>query len=284
MELYFALAIPILFLSAWFYTAQMTRRTLPLLRGKRICLLIAHPDDEAMFFSPTLSALAAPGLGNHIKILCLSSGDADGLGETRKRELAVSGVMLGLRAANDVLVIEDDAFPDSMTSTWPKEKIAQVLKSAFIPSAAKGKGKSPPEATLDIIITFDQSGVSSHPNHISLYHGARAWIAGLMMGKEGWKSPVELYTLSSVNIIRKYISFFDSTLTLLIGALRGVRAGKKKMKEQPPSYVFVSSFSEYRKSQNAMTRGHKSQMRWFRWGWISIGRYMVVNDLKREPM
>jgi len=44
------------------------------LRNKRILLLIAHPDDEAMFFAPTLLALTQPQLGNHVKILCLSSG------------------------------------------------------------------------------------------------------------------------------------------------------------------------------------------------------------------
>lgn len=74
MELYLALAIPILLTTAWLYTAQMTRSSLPTLRNKRICLLIAHPDDEAMFFSPTLLALTVPELGNHLKILCLSSG------------------------------------------------------------------------------------------------------------------------------------------------------------------------------------------------------------------
>lgn len=30
-----------------------------------------------------------------------------------------------------------------------------------------------------------------------------------------------------------------------------------------------------------MTTAHVSQMRWFRWGWIGLSRYMVVNDLKR---
>ena len=74
MEPYFALAIPILLATAWLYTAQVTRTSLPGLRNKRICLLIAHPDDEAMFFSPTLLALTAPETGNHVKILCLSSG------------------------------------------------------------------------------------------------------------------------------------------------------------------------------------------------------------------
>jgi len=33
-----------------------------------------------------------------------------------------------------------------------------------------------------------------------------------------------------------------------------------------------------------MVQGHKSQMVWFRWGWITIGRYMTVNDLKREKV
>jgi len=47
----------------------------PALRNKRICLLIAHPDDEAMFFAPTLLALTQPGAGNHVKILCLSIGE-----------------------------------------------------------------------------------------------------------------------------------------------------------------------------------------------------------------
>ena len=74
MELYIALAIPILIATAWLYTAQMTRTSLPSLHHKRICLLIAHPDDEAMFFSPTVIALTAQEACNHVKILCLSSG------------------------------------------------------------------------------------------------------------------------------------------------------------------------------------------------------------------
>ena len=239
-----------------------------------------------MFFSPTLSALTTPSLGNHVKILCLSSGDADGLGETRKKELAISAQMLGLRAANDVLVLEDDAFPDSMKVMWSKEKVASVLAAAFSQAAGAGKWRKdgPPQTTIDILITFDQDGVSSHPNHISLYHGARNWLGGIMAGKGGWKCPVELYTLSSVSIVRKYMSFLDGPVTLARGALRGVGGSKKSKREQPPSMVFMSSYGEYRKGQKAMTRGHKSQMRWFRWGWIAVGRYMVVNELKRESI
>ena len=34
------------------------------------------------------------------------AGDADGLGETRKKELVKSGMLLGLRQEDDVFVIE----------------------------------------------------------------------------------------------------------------------------------------------------------------------------------
>lgn len=67
--------LPFVFTVAWLYTASVTKTKFPQLRNKRICLLIAHPDDEAMFFAPALLALTQPDLGNHVKILCLSSGE-----------------------------------------------------------------------------------------------------------------------------------------------------------------------------------------------------------------
>lgn len=74
MSLYIYTAIPVLLTTLWLYTAHMTRASFPQLRNKRICLLIAHPDDEAMFFAPTLLALTDEEAGNHVKILCLSNG------------------------------------------------------------------------------------------------------------------------------------------------------------------------------------------------------------------
>lgn len=58
----------------YIYLVPLITPRLPTLENKRICLLIAHPDDEAMFFAPTVLALTKPDTGNHVKILCLSSG------------------------------------------------------------------------------------------------------------------------------------------------------------------------------------------------------------------
>jgi N-acetylglucosaminylphosphatidylinositol deacetylase len=67
-----AAAVPCIYIC----TANAVRNRFPELLEKRVCLLIAHPDDEAMFFAPTVLALARPDTGNHVKILCLSSGMA----------------------------------------------------------------------------------------------------------------------------------------------------------------------------------------------------------------
>ncbi|KAL8691129.1 MAG: hypothetical protein Q9218_003581 [Villophora microphyllina] len=285
MDLVTALAIPILISTIWLFTANLSRTSHPSFVNKKICLLIAHPDDEAMFFSPTLLALTAPELGNHLKILCLSNGNADGHGQVREKELMASAELLGLRSREDVLVLDSPNFVDGMDTKWDKEKVAEVLRQAFSPPSQpkKTSGDDAPTATIDTLVTFDRYGVSSHPNHIALYHGAKSWLNGLMKGRQGWRCPVELHTLTSVSILRKYLSFLDASMTMLLGFLSGMKAsGRQDKGEGQRQALFVNDMLQWRQGQKAMTSAHKSQMIWFRWGWITFGRYMVVNDLKRE--
>lgn len=69
----------------------------------RGCLLVtAHPDDECMFFTPAIRA--AIHAGERVHLLCLSSGNHDGLGAMRRRELERSCAVLGITS---VTVIED---------------------------------------------------------------------------------------------------------------------------------------------------------------------------------
>lgn len=283
MEWFTLFSIPILTVVVWLYTVSVARTRFPRFRNKAIVLLIAHPDDEAMFFAPTLLALTDPALGNHVKILCLSSGDGDGLGETRKKELAKSGMLLGLQKEDDVFVIESPEFPDSMTKTWSKEAVAKTLTAGFItPLQSKfpSSANSPPKATIQVLITFDSKGVSSHPNHISLYDGAQHFLRGLTSSHPGHASPIDLYTLTSLPIWRKYISIFDSIISMtVISVFR-----RKEKAESPSSLLFLSGPGEIARAREAMWKAHKSQMRWFRWGWIGLSRYMAVNDLVLEKV
>ena len=71
---YLAALVAVVLPCLYIYTASVVQTRFPTLQNKRICLLIAHPDDEAMFFAPTVLALTRPETGNHVKILCLSTG------------------------------------------------------------------------------------------------------------------------------------------------------------------------------------------------------------------
>ncbi|KIE01595.1 N-acetylglucosaminyl-phosphatidylinositol de-N-acetylase, partial [Metarhizium majus ARSEF 297] len=280
--------IPVLYM----YTVSVVQSRFPAVRNKRICLLIAHPDDEAMFFAPTVLALTRPETGNHVKILCLSTGNADGLGETRKKELVKSGMHLGLRDEDDVFVVDNTSscrssadFPDSMTAKWDESRIATLLCSAFAPQLGRQRAddSAKPTANIDVLITFDGSGVSSHPNHISLFHGARAFVGALMRGKSGWACPVDLYTLRSVNILRKYSAFLDVFATMASWAV-GVR---HEDKAHPGGLVFMNQLvgeGGLPTAWGAMTQAHKSQMVWFRYFYIGFSRYMLINDLKLEKI
>lgn len=82
----------------------------PLLLDKdtasNVLLLTAHPDDECMFFGPTLTSLlqnsgsssTQPAVSEAMNVfsLCLSAGGADGLGDIRKEELGSSLDVLGI--------------------------------------------------------------------------------------------------------------------------------------------------------------------------------------------
>lgn len=180
-------------------------------------------------------------------------------------------------------------FPDSMTAIWDAGHISDVLTSVFVVSDTQQPPAPAPApattttttTTIDVLITFDRHGVSSHPNHRSLYHGARHFLGSShVVGGGRGRGSISLYTLTSTAWIRKYASVLDSILTMF-----QLLVFREKVVDDPPTpLLLISSTTQFRRAQSAMTMAHKSQMRWFRWGWIVLSRYMIVNDLKLEKM
>jgi N-acetylglucosaminylphosphatidylinositol deacetylase len=168
-------------------------------------------------------------------------------------------------------------FPDSMTVTWHPRLISNLLTATFAPKMASVPSKEAPRANIDAIITFDAHGISSHPNHIALYNGAHLFLKALMHRHSGWECPIKLYTLTTTSILRKYIGVIDAPATLIAALVK-----RKELGSFPTPLLSASSPVGYRTAQRAMTTAHESQMRWFRWGWITLSRYMVINDLKKE--
>lgn len=84
----------------------------PAFVAKNILLVTAHPDDEALFFAPTIQNLvekAATGAVD-FALVCLSNGNAEGLGEVRTAEFKRSVDILGVPSNRYWLVNHPCAF------------------------------------------------------------------------------------------------------------------------------------------------------------------------------
>ncbi|XP_021494834.1 N-acetylglucosaminyl-phosphatidylinositol de-N-acetylase isoform X6 [Meriones unguiculatus] len=126
--------------------------------GSRALLVIAHPDDEAMFFAPSVLGLAR--LEQRVSLLCFSSGNFYNQGEIRKKELLQSCEVLGIPPSR-VMIIDNREFPDHPGVQWDTELVASTLLQHINVN------------DINLVVTFDAEGVSGHSNHVALYRAVR---------------------------------------------------------------------------------------------------------------
>eukprot|EP00127_Corallochytrium_limacisporum_P002849 Clim_evm28s142 gene=Clim_evmTU28s142 len=166
-----------------------------LLGRQNVLLVIAHPDDESMFFGPLMAQLSPKANGQSkakdnedqhmpsaprspgasvpfediedpnedgyilpkLYVLCLSTGDADGKGSTRVQELKKVMELWGYDPEEQLQILDDPMLPDSMTAQWPQTIIQRYVRTAV------------QAWHVDTVITFDQGGISGHFNHIAIH-------------------------------------------------------------------------------------------------------------------
>jgi N-acetylglucosaminylphosphatidylinositol deacetylase len=196
-----------------------------------------------------------------IHLLCLSTGNADGLGDIREEELENVADFLGFTYAR---TIDHSQLPDGMNNKWNRTLVATLVYEYVMAH------------NITAVITFDNRGVSGHPNHIDVHHGVilahqrmihEAKVLSEQRGNEAAvllydleRTPPRLYYLQSVNLIRKFTGIFDQIPSLLT-------RGTELFVQWEPSL-----------SWQAM-KVHKSQFVWFRKLFVIFSRYTYTNTL-----
>lgn len=90
----------------------------------RTLFVIAHPDDEAMFFAPTILSLSSHSL----YLVCLSVGNNDGLGKIREKELYKSCEVLGI-SKDRVKVYNEQGLQDGPHNSWDSSLVMEIVKN-----------------------------------------------------------------------------------------------------------------------------------------------------------
>jgi N-acetylglucosaminylphosphatidylinositol deacetylase len=214
---------------------------------RKILLVIAHPDDESMFFTPTINYLISRG--HDIYILCISTGNADGIGDVRKQELYQASAILKV-PLHQVKILDHPDLQDGFGKVWDSTLLAQIIEAEI------------DTHSIDLILTFDNYGVSGHCNHCDVNRGVWRLLNTTSQRK------IEAWELVSTNILRKYSGPLDIWLSFLY-AMRSSTDPIHCLLNQNPT-----------KSYSAMAQ-HMSQWVWFRKLFVGFSSYTFVNTLKK---
>ncbi|XP_048751723.2 N-acetylglucosaminyl-phosphatidylinositol de-N-acetylase-like [Ostrea edulis] len=209
---------------------------------QKVLIITAHPDDECMFFSPTIQSFV--NSGHFVHVLCLSNGNYYGLGKTRSLELFSSCTALGVPLRNVHLFNHSD-LQDHPAHPWKTRDVEKIILPVMY------------YLQPHLVITFDSYGVSGHSNHISVSEALQS-----LSNKRILPNNMRAFQLQSTGILRKYVSILDLPLTLLTS-----------------KYVAVASPWGLLKGWWAMLN-HWSQFVWFRALYIVFSRYMLMNTLE----
>ena len=162
-------------------------------------LVTAHPDDESMFFLPTIRALQQQRQRQSRVIfwlLCLTAGNYDGLGSVRTQELRRACESLQIDKLifpdcdenNDENQLDENLRKSSQKSSrrseikdhpheaWPIAEASHLIRRALSKALGEDmrlKEVGQPSCVLMKLITFDEGGVSGHVNHRDCYYAVR---------------------------------------------------------------------------------------------------------------
>ena len=219
-------------------------RSEKLRNARRVLLVIAHPDDECMFFTPTLRELIE--MGRDVSILCLSNGNFGGMGRVREKELVRSAEILGI-PEKKVRVVDDERLQDGMDNVWDKKVVASYIREEV------------KTRKVEAILTFDEYGVSGHVNHRACCHGVKE-----VLRSQSTSNDLSAFSLESINIFRKYSSLFEIIPSVLLQQGDG------------GDDIFFSLAPQI---NMRLMYAHESQFVWFRKFFVAFSSYTFCNHI-----
>ncbi|KAK0639928.1 putative deacetylase LmbE-like domain-containing protein [Cercophora newfieldiana] len=264
-----AVLVPLLLQWVIAYVVGDDARILPpqLLGARNLLIVTAHPDDECLFFAPSILGVLGRNRAMTGGLLVMSTGNNYGIGDLRRTELAGSCKALGIDESR-CTALDLPELQDNPKVWWDTDLIAKIVHEHVL------------KWEVDAIITFDEGGVSGHINH-------RAVSAAVSKYASTHPQAPVAFTLTTTALPRKYTLLGDLPLTALPFMWRIVAALSFPARTADPNdgarSLLANSWHRYRMTRDAFAQ-HPSQYTWDRHLYMIVSRYVWFNDLKRIPV
>ncbi|KAK2987099.1 hypothetical protein RJ640_009558 [Escallonia rubra] len=170
------------------------------------------------------------------------------MGNIRKQELFQASAVLKV-PLHQIKILDHPDFQDGFGKVWNYNLLARILEEEM------------QTIVVDLIITFDDYGVSGHCNHRDLNQGVRKLLHDSSRDIEAWE-------LVSTNTLRKYSGPVDVWLSILYTM------------HYPKGEMHCLLNEHPRKSYVAMAQ-HMSQWVWYRKLFVTFSSYTYVNTLRK---
>ncbi|KAH8913116.1 LmbE-like protein [Coniochaeta sp. PMI_546] len=247
------------------YLVGSDARILPpqLLAAKNLLIVTAHPDDECLFFSPSILGVLDRNKHTTGSLLVMSNGNNYGIGELRTSELKGSCQALGINAGR-CIALDHPALQDNPKLWWDIDLIESIVHEYV------------KKWDIDAIITFDEGGVSGHINHRAVSAAVSNYAS------TSPEAPVT-FKLTTTSLLRKYTFLGDLPLTALPFTWRIIEALSFPATTADPKdgtrVLVANTWHRYLMARNAFA-SHDSQYTWDRHLYMILSRYVWYNDLK----
>ncbi|KAK3322680.1 putative deacetylase LmbE-like domain-containing protein [Apodospora peruviana] len=261
-----ALVLPLLLQWIVAYLVGSDARILPpqLLTAKNLLIVTAHPDDECLFFAPSILGVLDRNKDITGGLLAMSTGNNYGIGDKRRHELIGSCKSLGIKEQRCV-AMDHAALQDNPTVWWDTDLIEAIVDEHV------------KKWQIDAIITFDSGGVSGHINHRAVSAAVSNYASS------NPRAPVT-FTLTTTALPRKYTFLGDLPLTALPFTWRIIAALSYPTSTADASdggrALAANTWRRYLMTRDAFAQ-HPSQYTWDRHLYMVLSRYVWFNDLKR---
>jgi len=190
-------------------TTAADRDSQELPSASSVLAVCAHPDDESFGMGAVLDSFASSGAT--VSVLCFTRGEAstlsaeDDLGELRRSELHAAAAELGVRR------VELRDHPDGSLGAVPLERLAGEVETMV--------GK----VGADLLLVFDEGGVTGHADHCRATEAALVGAPGLPV--LAWTLPRRIADSLNAELGTTFVGRADEEMDVVLSA---DRAGQRR--------------------------------------------------------